>query len=164
VKIQTDPIYGDLWEKDRVIKAEWLIWVCSDPKASKKITLRGIEIVGARIEEKVDLDCALISFPLRFFTCAFAKSVSLTGTRLPFLDLGGSSLRGLQAKCARIECSVILNNVKDQGEVELDGATIGGDLSCNGGQVINARAKALCCDGAKIAGNVFLRNGFRADG
>jgi hypothetical protein len=36
VKILTDPVYADVWEEDRVIQAEWLNWLCTDPKASAK--------------------------------------------------------------------------------------------------------------------------------
>ena len=43
-------------------------------------------------------------------------------------------------------------------------ATIGGDLDCEKGEFINNGAIALSAGGLKVAGNVFLRDGFKAQG
>lgn len=52
------------------------------------------------------------------------------------------------------------------GEVRLLGATIGGDLECENGHFSNPKpgGYALNADRVKVRGDLFLRNGFRADG
>ena len=221
VKILTDPNYADLWEEGRTIRAEWITWVCTDPKASAKVTARGIEIAGARIDGKVDLAWEKIQFPLRMFKCFFKgtlilnrcglRSLQLQGSRVEGSpEFGGTALAGdgltvekdirltdgFQAdggvwlREAAIGGSVdcehgyfnnpkeIAINLKDaktgpiylnngfvaRGEVRLSGATIDGSLDCNGGKFFNFRAKALDANSAKIAGSVFLGNGFITDG
>ncbi len=53
-----------------------------------------------------------------------------------------------------------------EGKVRLHGTstTIGGTLSCDGGQFINTNGEALDGDSLTVGGSVFLRNGFRAEG
>src|SRR5271166_4333504 len=53
LNILTDPAYGDRWQKERVIRAEWLAWLCFDPKACGKVTPHGVAIAGAKIEGKL---------------------------------------------------------------------------------------------------------------
>jgi hypothetical protein len=50
------------------------------------------------------------------------------------------------------------------GEVRLRGVTISHDLSCVGAGFDNPRGKALICDGARVGGGLFFRNGLSAKG
>src|SRR5262249_20355546 len=43
-------------------------------------------------------------------------------------------------------------------------ADIGGNLLCSQGSFKNAGGDALSCDGARVTGGVYLRDGFRAEG
>jgi hypothetical protein len=71
----------------------------------------------------------------------------------------------LLADGAKIDGSVFLrNHFKAEGEVRLIGATIGGNLECDGAQLSNSNGKALNIERAKIGGCVFLRNGCKAEG
>jgi len=58
-----------------------------------------------------------------------------------------------------------------EGMVWLSGAEIGGNLECDGGKFQNpavadvaGSGRALIAEGAKVAGAVYLRNGFAAEG
>jgi hypothetical protein len=50
------------------------------------------------------------------------------------------------------------------GEVRLNGATIGGTLECHGAQIRNAGKTALTADGLNLKGSAFLRDGFKVEG
>ena len=56
------------------------------------------------------------------------------------------------------------NGFKADGEVMLNGAGIGGDLSCRGGSFRNINGGALSAEKATVGGNVFLYDGFSAYG
>src|SRR5439155_573020 len=65
----------------------------------------------------------------------------------------------------KVQESVYLRDgFKAEGEVRLLGATIGGDLVCDGAQFSNPNGDALSADGVQIKGSAFLRNGFKAEG
>ena len=51
-----------------------------------------------------------------------------------------------------------------EGKVRLLGAAIGGDLDCGGGHFCNLGNDALSCDGMKVGGSTFLRQGFTVEG
>lgn len=73
---------------------------------------------------------------------------------------------------AMVAGTVFLRNRFDaEGEVRLVGANIRGQLACDNGRFANPgkddegnARRALTCDGAKVAGSVFLRNHFHATG
>ena len=63
---------------DRVIRADRLAWLCTDPVASKHINYRGISIVGARIDGNLDLDWANLNFPFMTSNCVFDGNLKQT--------------------------------------------------------------------------------------
>jgi hypothetical protein len=164
LKILTDPVYAGLWGEDRVIKAEWLKWLCIDPRASTKVTSSGIEIAGARIQGKVDLSWANIQFPLRTFKCAFTDDVILNRAKVGSLQLQSTCIQNLNADYLTAERDLsLVDGFRAAGQVWLRYATINGTLMCDNGHFINPRQIALDLEGAKI-GSVFMRDGFEADG
>lgn len=79
----------------------------------------------------------------------------------------------LDAERAKVTGSVFLRNgFSAKGETWLLGVTIGGDLDANGGTFKNlkseenpgATGRALSADNIKVARNIFLTNGFSAEG
>jgi len=164
LKILTDPLYAGLWKKDRVIKAEWLTWLCIDPKASAKVTSRGIEIAGARIEGKVDLAWAKIQFPLRTFRCAFTNEIILDRATVGSLQLQSTCIQDLNADNLTVERDIsFVDGFRAAGQVWLRYATVNGTLACDNGHFINPGKIALNLEGAKTK-SVFMRNGFEAEG
>ena len=164
LKLLTDPVYASLWGEDRVIRAEWLKWLCTDPRASKKITSRGVEIVGARIQGKLDLAWANIQFPLRTFRCTFTHDIILDRAKVGSLQLQYTYVQNVNADYLTAERDVsFVEGFRAAGRVWLRYAAINGTLACDNAQFINPGDTALDLEGAKI-GSVFMRNGFRADG
>src|SRR3989441_738761 len=84
---------------------------------------------------------------------------------LHLLDLGGSAAGAVFAKGTHIKGSVLLRDgFSAEGEVNLYGASVGGNLECESGRFKNANGYAINAALAKIAGHVYLRDGFSAEG
>ena len=153
------------WNADRVVRAECIAWLCTDPQASAFVTYRGLTLSGMRIDAELGLSKAEIKFFLRLFDCAFSGNIVLRDAQLRGLDFSHCHIKSVNANRAKIRGAVLLRNgVKAEGEVSLSGATIGGDLDCEDAQFLNAKGKALCADQAKIEGSIFLSDGFKAEG
>ncbi|MBV9998453.1 MAG: hypothetical protein JO015_04980 [Verrucomicrobia bacterium] len=79
----------------------------------------------------------------------------------------GSEDGALDASSAKIGGNVLLNqDLVMRGTVRLQGATIGGDLVCEGGKFFKdgTNVGALEADSVRIMGSVFLRDHFTAEG
>ena len=153
------------WATNRVLRASRIAWLCTDKRASKFVTHRGLEINGARIDEQFDLSHANVSFPLHFERCKFRAEIYLLHARIAALYMSGTHTGQIFADGLKVDGHLNLRNgFRAEGEVRLLGATIGGDLDSEKGQFINEGGKALYADGLKVEGCVFLQNGFRAKG
>jgi len=162
---QDDPAHAASWHADRAVGAESIVWLCTDRAASALVTHRGIQIHGMRIDGDLELSHAEVKFPLGIQRCAFMADIILRRAQLPMLSLSGSHIKRLAADGMRVAHGVFLDSgFKSEGEVRLAGATIGGDLVCNGARLSNPNGGALGADRARIEGNVFLRAGFQAEG
>ena len=153
---EDDPANAANWNADRVVRAESIAWLCTDPQASTFVTYRGLSLVGMRIDAELDLNDAEIKFSLRAWGCAFLGNILLRDAQLAGLYFLRCHIKGLDAYGARIARTVLLSKLKAIGAVNLSGATIGGDLICNGTQLSDAKGNALDARSAKIGGSVFL--------
>ena len=64
----------------------------------------------------------------------------------------------------RLPATCSLAKAKLQAKQTSRRREIGGALNCAGAKLKNAGGSALSCDGAKVTGNVFLGEGFEAEG
>jgi hypothetical protein len=150
-------------EKD--VRGELISWLCRNPDACAQISSLGISIIGAEISSKVDLARARISFPIAASKCVFDGPIDLSNSHVAFLSLEGGSANQLVAKYTYFEGSVNLQSVFKAGGVNLAGARIDGDLTCEGGQFLGRDPTyVLYLSGVEIKGNVYLTNPFRAQG
>jgi hypothetical protein len=74
--------------------------------------------------------------------------------------------KAIRADRIKVEGGVFFRNgFKAEGEVMLDGAHVGGDLSCGGGTFARrGEGHALSAENINVGGNVFLFNGFTSEG
>ena len=168
---ENNPGNADKWGNDRVLHTEKIKWLCTDPEAAKLVTHKGIQIIGARIEGELDLQFAMMNFPLAFFKCVFDETIYLQYAQIRVLHLGGTHTGRIEADNLDVKGSVFLNDgFKAKGGVRLGSATIGGNLECDNSEFIKPSesidpdGRALFADGINVKGNVFLRNGFKAEG
>ena len=160
-----DPENAENWGDVRVLDADRIAWVCTDPKASKWVTHRGIKVEGARIDGELDLADAKIPSVLGFGRCAFPEGISLRGAEVRLLAFFGSHISHLQADALTVEGNVFLREgFRAEGEVNLRGATIRGQLDCSNGQFINPSGFAFKGNALTVEQGVFLSKGFQAEG
>jgi hypothetical protein len=149
------------------VRADFLRFLLLGGDEQAPVHERGVQLRGAWIEGKLDLTDCLVPSSMWLLRCCFteeliARDAQIHGT----LSLQGSELtHGLRAD--RLNCAggvFLRGRFKALGQVRLNGAQIGGDLSCNGGQFDSNEGFSLSSDGAVIKGSVLLSNGFDAKG
>ena len=125
-----------------------------------------IYLQGAWISGGLDLTHASIPYAMHFSNCHFDAVVKMQHAECAGLYLNGSRLEEeLSADCLTTKGNVYLRDgFSAEGTVRLLGASIGGDLDCEGGKFHNPGGYALSADGLTTKGNVYLRNGFFAKG
>lgn len=125
-----------------------------DPAGAK-----GLQILGARITDKLDLDDATLTKSLWLEGCSFEHPVSLIDAKTRTISFRGSHLPALNAQRAKIEGSLYLTDgFSAAGGVSLVRTTICGHLDCAGGKFSNAGATAYRDDPVNAGADAFLRN------
>ena len=104
-----DPASAVSWGQDRSIQADRVAWLCTDPDAVKCLTLKGVQIYGARIEGHLNLAQAVIPCRLSLRKCAISSGVSLHNARTQEVDLLGCHVGGIQAPGLKVNGSFFLN-------------------------------------------------------
>lgn len=145
----------------------------TDPITARRARLVQLVLSGSHVP-------GLLAEGARIEGSAFLLGLTATG-RISFataeiggqLALHGADITSLTAQGARIGASVYLRASDTAaftavGEISLSGAEIGGQLACDGAVLRNPGKIALNVQGARIAGDVFLRDRaafpFRAEG
>jgi len=126
---------------------------------------RGTRIIGAVIPDALDMEFCETKFPVRLHESFFAQKIKLQHLACSELDLSGSTFEGgIDALGAKLTGGMRLINVDATAEVSLFGANIGGQLICTKGNFQNGDGYALIAQSIKVAGEVFLDQGFNALG
>lgn len=167
-----DPAGAASWGPERRIRSSLLAALCSDPQMQKLVDRRGIYIYGAEITGRFDLYCASIPFQLALCNCRIASFMDLSSADLMELNLSNSRIRGAHADGVVVKKDLFLANGFDsEYGVRLRGAQIGGTLVCSAGVFGSAMAtggasqqKALDANGIIVGGDVFMSDGFVANG
>ncbi len=129
---------------DRRVRASFIRYLalggCEACRPGEKgVQLRGALIVGdgdPRAETQgLDLEGCTLKGDLGLLACRFPEMPLLRGAALPNLYLNDSVLEaGLSADRLEAKGGVFLRRVAAKGEVRLLGATLGGNLDCEGAQ------------------------------
>ncbi|MGC2420511.1 MAG: hypothetical protein WA405_02560 [Candidatus Acidiferrales bacterium] len=167
-----DPSKAEGWGTDREIRAELIRWLCVDRRAKELVDPKGIQVVGAKISDSLDLDNVTIPFCLSLQRCRLMKDLNLLGAQMPTLDLQGTQTLAIVADRVIVKGSIFLRDgFHAEGGVRFMGAQIGGNLDCSGATFQNpaqagatGSGYALNADGAVIKGSVFLNNIVNAEG
>ena len=118
----------------------------------------GVMLDGAWITGTLNLHQARCAVRLDARSCYFEDRPDLMAAHLPQLVLSGSRVPGLDADRLTTTGTVFLDEkFEAEGEVRLLGAEIGGNLDCSGGSFDGASGDALCADGLRLTGALFLR-------
>ena len=98
---ENDPTNVMSWT-NRVIRADRLVWLCTDHKASGLITYKGIQISNGFIDGELDLKFADIAFPLTIEKSVFSKAIDIEHANIRSICLNGDSIQSLEAHGARV--------------------------------------------------------------
>jgi len=124
----------------------------------------GLLIFGAWITGKLDLEGEALPVPLVLIHCTLEEDVILRDCTLPALYMPGTHLPKLDAQGLQCRGDLHLRGgFQAIGLVDLVGATITGQLACDGGKFL-AKGMALNCSAISVGVDVFLRTGFEARG
>jgi hypothetical protein len=151
------------------VRGEVLRFFAMGGDASHPVHEVGVKLRGAYVSGTLDLTGAANVVRLDLAGCHFAKRVTLDGTRIDSLSLGGSFVPGISAIRATINGTVTLGRgFRCEGEARLFGIRVAGALECAGGTFRNRTtdgdSSTLVADNAKIGGHVLLSDGFASRG
>jgi hypothetical protein len=130
----------------------------------KFVDERGLMVLAAKITGELDLSFTSIAFPVVLFRCRLIADANFQYANLNLLALPGSVTQAIFGDRLVARAVQLRDRFRAEGEVCLRGAEIGGDLDCSNGEFRNPGKVTLNCDGLKLGGDVFLRNGFKSDG
>ena len=158
-------------EAQRTVRVELLEWLLTHSTPRSLLHPKGIQIRGIVVEKTLDLDSAGIDIPLRLMNCKFKSDIILQQARLQHLSLQGCKCKSIMADGVHSKGVVYLRGgFEAEGEVRLVGAMIRGQLDCSGGKFKNPAtdehpdSAALVADGIEVKDDVFLSDGFEAEG
>jgi hypothetical protein len=160
-----DPSGGARWGRGRTIRAGLLARLLTGNLTPKGGRPQAVKLRGARIVGPLDLMASTIICPLLLRDCYFDEPVNFEEAAAPAIHMPGCHLPALYASQLRITRSMWLNDgFTATGEINLDGARIGGQLSFDGAKLASADGVALSADGLTVEYDLLFDEGFTATG
>jgi len=147
------------WDATRTLPAEFIVRLCTTPKASSGF-VRGIRIKGARIVGEIDLTTATLETLLLLERCRIEGRISLRDATTRLVNFAGSRVMGeIDADRLTSKGGVYLRHgFVCESFVRLSAAVIEGDVSCKQGTILGDEdGLALRCDRMHLSGSAFLQ-------
>ncbi|MCA1677421.1 MAG: hypothetical protein LC799_36340, partial [Actinobacteria bacterium] len=159
-------------DSDRVVRAEVImdLLVGRRPVDEQQENEHGtgmspaVALSGALITGQLDLRGINFEPPLLLQKCKFAKPLLIDYSLSRSVRLYECRLPGVQG--AWLECigDLHLRHCRIDGEVDLEGAYVGGQLILSGSTLSNPGGVAVRANGLVVAGDMFCRDGAEVDG
>jgi hypothetical protein len=167
-----DPQEPSSWAGSPTLKADRLIWVCTDPAATKLVPSRGVSLRGVTVAGKIDLYRSNVPFSVSIYDCLFTNGLNISHAKLQELDLRNCCSAAVQARAVQINENLYFLTSCVFGGLDFIDANIGGDFDFSGGfaffgmkaEDLKKQGVALNLHDAKVAGDVRLGDKFRALG
>jgi hypothetical protein len=162
---EDDPAQGQTWTRGRWVRAKFLCELLTDTRKPAAPRARVVNLAGARISGVLDLEAARLVCPLILRDCWFEAPINLEHAQAQVLRLPGCYLPGLHAKQLDTRGDLQLDDgfVAD-GEVNLRGAHIGGDLVLASAKLNRPEGVVLRASGLSVDQSMFCTAGFTARG
>lgn len=155
-------------DKANTVRAALIRWLALGGDTEHPLHACGVQLEGAWIIDKLDLQGAELNANLLLSCCHVAEKLNIRGLKLKgSLNLHGSFLKeGLFADSMKIEGDVSFREgFESADEIRLGGASIGGTLSFAGAKLHSqVGGSALKADRVRVVGCVNLCNEFESIG
>lgn len=160
------------WNDSVTLKADRILWLCSEPSATRLVPSRGIWLRGVKIVDTLTFYRGTVPFSLTFFDCMLDSGLNIRYAKVQEIDIYNCCSAKVDGFHAQIAESVNLRKTTVYGGVNFVEAQIGGDLDMDGGLIFHSvlqddMAKpgvAINLYDAKVDGDVKLGDKFRAYG
>jgi len=152
------------WGEDRVIKASRIAWLCRNSEAASLVGQQGIAIIGARIEEMIDLSNLRVTFPIILDHCSIPEGIYLRHAEMQDILITHSHTGSIGAGAVKMTGSLILRKCMIPGNIDLINAAIEGNLDLNGSHLINKNKQTITADHLTVGGSIFFNDGFKSEG
>jgi hypothetical protein len=161
----SDPSHGESWDNAHAVRGPILHELVTGRAGTKAIHPRGLELVGARITESLDLEASTLVCPLTLVQCWFDEDVILNGAQASAIRFTGCQLPSLVAAQLQVSGNLLLNNgFRARGGVLLSGAQIGGRLSLDRARLDGSAGYAMIADQLTVQHGMSGTDGFSAEG
>lgn len=163
-KFESDAANGASWGPERSVRAEVIVALATLARADWPMADKGIRLLGARIEGALDFEEATLERSLWLFYCYIDEIVTLLRARARTLSMQDCFIKS-QAETAIVadglhcDGALSLRQSRFTSEVRLLGATIGGNLDCDGASFAATEGGdgiAFNADGIKVKDSAFF--------
>jgi len=158
-----DTARGENWAAERTVRSELIVWLLSDPNASRFIHPSGLALAGARIAGSLDLSYATVDKPLTLIRCFVPDGINLLSAHLQDITVRRSRTGPVFGNVSVIhgDASFLAG---DFGPVSFMHARIDGTLDLTGARILDVEEDAVNLVEANIGGDVLFHDGFTTDG
>jgi hypothetical protein len=141
----------------RVIRGDFIRWLCVSKEAAPYIDNKGLVIHRAAIDGDLDLEWVHCGFPIRLDDCVIDGDMRLQHANFPYIRVRNSSLNRLLGMRLRLGGSLVLDGLMASGKVQLQGASIDGNVQLNKAHITVTNGLALGLERATVGGSVLMR-------
>jgi len=126
---------------------------------------RKLTVQNAIVEDQIDLEAGRLVFPVKFVNCELKAPMILEQVSAPGIYFVSCAIAGLLATQLHTKDNLVLSDCANSGRTVLTGAHIGGQLAF-WSTTLSARSTedVLTADGLVVEKDLYLSDGFRADG
>ncbi len=158
-----DTAHAENWGAERTVRAEIVVWLLSDPTASRFVHPSGLALAGARITGSLDLSFATVDKPLTLIRCYVPGGINLLSAHLQDFTVRRSRTGAVFGNMANVhgDATFIMG---DYGSVSFMRARIDGTLDLTGARILDAGEDSVNLVEANVAGDVLFHEGFTTDG
>ncbi|MDW3183745.1 hypothetical protein [Roseobacter sp.] len=139
------------------IRADVLRYLITGGCETHPVADWGVDLYGAHVTGALDLDLATAQGVTGLVRCRFDEPIAALQAKLQLLNLDGSAFPELNAQGAKVKGDIFLRKVTAEATVDVNDATIGGQLSCIGAIFNATSGYALNAQGAQVTGGFFFR-------
>jgi hypothetical protein len=146
-----NPATGATWGPERSIRGPLLGELLAEGRDPAAPPAWLLHLQGARITGALDLEAVTVRCPVTLRDCYFDEEVILKEARVTTLRLPGCHLPGLAGQQVETRGNLGLNQgFTAKGNVNLQGAHIGGRLELDHAWLCNPGGTALAADGLTV--------------